>query len=78
VATTLYTSCEALRVIALLLAAFLPETAAEILTRLGIPGALQTARLPDDAARWGALEPGTATTKGAALFPRIEVPKEAE
>ncbi|MBW1845015.1 MAG: methionine--tRNA ligase, partial [Deltaproteobacteria bacterium] len=45
VATTLYTSCEALRVIALLLAAFLPETAAEILARIGIPDALQTARL---------------------------------
>jgi methionyl-tRNA synthetase len=78
VATTLYTSCEALRVIALLLAAFLPETAAEILARLGIPGALQTARLPEDAARWGVLEPGTATTKGAALFPRVEVPEEAD
>jgi methionyl-tRNA synthetase len=78
VATTLYTSCEALRVIALLLAAFLPETAAEILVRLGIPGALQTARLPEDAGRWGVLEPGTATTKGPALFPRIEVPEEAD
>jgi methionyl-tRNA synthetase len=78
VATTLYTSCEALRVIALLLAAFLPETAAEILVRLGIPGTLQTARLPEDARRWGVLEPGTATTKGAALFPRIEVPEEAD
>jgi len=78
VATTLYTSCEALRVIALLLAAFLPETAAEILARLGIPDALQTARLPEDAARWGILEPGTATTKGAALFPRVEVPEEAD
>jgi methionyl-tRNA synthetase len=77
VATTLYTSCEALRVIALLLAAFLPETAAEILARLGIPDALQTARLPEEAERWGVLEPGTATTKGAALFPRIEVPEEA-
>jgi len=78
VATTLYTSCEALRVIALLLAAFLPETAAEIFARLGIPDALQTARLPEDACRWGVLEPGTTTTKGAALFPRIEVPQEAD
>ncbi len=78
VATTLYTSCEALRVIALLLAAFLPETAAEILARLGIPDALQTARLPDDAGRWGVLEPGTATSKGAALFPRVEVPEKAD
>jgi len=78
VATTLYTSCEALRVIALLLAAFLPETAAEILARLGIPDALQTARLPHDAGQWGILEPGTTTTKGASLFPRIEVSEEAD
>jgi len=40
VATTLYTSCEALRCIALLIAPFLPETAAKILERLGIGGAL--------------------------------------
>ena len=78
VATTLYTSCESLRVIALLLAPFVPDTAQEILGRLGIPDALKTARLPDDAGRWGVLEPGTATTKGAALFPRIEVPEEAD
>ncbi len=76
VATTLYTSCEALRVCALLLAAFLPETAAEILARIGVPDALRTARLPDDAGRWGLLEPGTATTKGEPLFPRLEAPAE--
>ncbi|MBW2579023.1 MAG: class I tRNA ligase family protein, partial [Deltaproteobacteria bacterium] len=78
VATTLYTSCESLRVIALLLAPFVPDTAQEILNRLGIPDALKAARLPDDAERWGVLAPGTATTKGAALFPRIEVPEEAD
>ncbi|HEX9813889.1 MAG TPA: class I tRNA ligase family protein, partial [Myxococcota bacterium] len=78
VATTLYTSCQALRAIALLLAPFLPETAQEIVDRLGIPDALKAARLPDDAGRWGVLEPGTATTKGAALFPRVEVPEEAD
>ena len=77
-ATTLYTSCEALRVTALLLSAFLPETATEILARLGIPDALQTARLPEDAGRWGVLEPGTATSQGASLFPRAEVPEEAD
>jgi methionyl-tRNA synthetase len=77
VATTLYTSCEALRVAALLLAPFLPDTAAQILARLGIPGALEHARLPNDAARWGVLAPGTATTKGPALFPRLDPPGDA-
>ena len=40
VRTTLYTCCEALRVTALLLAAFLPRTAAEMLKRLGAAGTL--------------------------------------
>ena len=74
VATALYTSCEALRAVALLMAPFLPETAPVILERLGLPDALSGTRLPDDAARFGALQPGTPTTKGAPLFPRIEVP----
>ena len=56
---------------ALLVAPFLPETAPRILERLGIPDALEGARLPDDA-RWGGLRPGTPTTKGPALFPRID------
>ena len=43
-----------------------------ILERIGAPGALETARLPDDAARWGVLRPGAPTKKGEALFPRIE------
>ncbi len=71
--TTLYTSCEALRVLSLLVAPFMPETAPKILERLGIPDALATTRLPDDAATWGSLAPGTPTSKGAPLFPRIEV-----
>jgi methionyl-tRNA synthetase len=60
-----------LRIIALLISPFLPDSAPEILNRLGIPGALEKARLPDDAARWGILEPGTTTTKGDPLFPRV-------
>jgi methionyl-tRNA synthetase len=75
VPTTLYTSCQALRGIALLLAPFLPETAPKILERLGLPGALEDTRLPEDAARWGVLQPGTPTQKGAALFPRVEPPE---
>jgi methionyl-tRNA synthetase len=71
-ATALYTSCEALRVVALLLAPFLPEAAPALLARLGLPEALVRARLPDDAARFGALAPGTPVAKGAPLFPRVE------
>jgi methionyl-tRNA synthetase len=72
VPTTLYTCCEALRVTTLLLAPFLPEAAAEIWSRLGVPDALESARLPD-ASAWGGLASGLTTTKGKPLFPRIEV-----
>jgi len=70
-ASTLYTSCEALRVIALLVAPFLPETAPELLARLGLEGALASARFPE-ALRWGGLRPGIPTRQGKPLFPRIE------
>ncbi|MBW2288161.1 MAG: methionine--tRNA ligase [Deltaproteobacteria bacterium] len=74
VATTLYTSCEALRCIALLLAPFLPATSATILERLGLAGALDGAHILDDACAWGRSKAGTPTTKGAALFPRLDPP----
>jgi methionyl-tRNA synthetase len=73
VPTTLHTCCEALRITALLLAPFLPETAAEIVRRLGIEGALDDAILPG-AAAWGGLPAGAETTVGKPLFPRIEAP----
>ncbi len=73
VRTTLYTCCQALRSIALLLAPFVPDAAATMLERLGIAGLAEQARLPADAAAWDTLEAGTATTKGDALFPRLEL-----
>ena len=54
-------------------APFLPETAPRVLERLGLPEALANARLPDDAARWGGLSPGTTTVQGPPLFPRLEL-----
>jgi methionyl-tRNA synthetase len=72
--TTLHTCCEVLRIAALLFAPFIPRAAAEILTRLGLEGALERARLPRDAG-WKAVDiVGLETTKGAPLFPRIELP----
>jgi methionyl-tRNA synthetase len=71
--TALHTCCEVLRIAALLFAPFIPRAAAEILTRLGLEGALERARLPRDAA-WKAVDiVGLETTKGAPLFPRIEL-----
>ncbi len=75
VRTTLHAACETLRVVALLLAPFLPDACAEILARIGLPGALETARLPEDALRWGGVTAGSPTRKGDALFPRLEARK---
>jgi methionyl-tRNA synthetase len=72
----LYTSCQALRGIGLLLLPFIPEAAAELLDRVGAGGELATARLPDSARSWDVLPPGSPTRKGAALFPRAELPGE--
>ncbi len=71
VRTTLYTCCESLRITALLLSPFLPEKSAEILKRLGLEDALAAARLPEDLA-WGGIPIDSPTSKGSALFPRID------
>ncbi len=75
VRTTLHATCSALRVVALLLAPFLPASCAEILSRLGLDGLLDRARLPDDALRWGDVGVGAPTRKGDPLFPRLEARK---
>ena len=72
VRTTLYTCCEALRISAVLLSPFLPLTAAEILERIGQPGELESAQLPQSA-QWGGIQVGAATQKGEPLFPRIDL-----
>jgi methionyl-tRNA synthetase len=68
-ASMLYGTLESLRVIAVLLAAFLPETSAKILAQVG--NAAPTEPL-SAALRWGQLARGASTRKGDALFPRIE------
>jgi methionyl-tRNA synthetase len=70
-ASVLYGTLEALRVIAVMLAAFLPETSAKILAQIG--SSAPTAPLAK-ALVWGGLAPGSTTAKGEALFPRVETP----
>ncbi len=72
VRTSLYHASESLRQIALLLAPFLPGTAREILTRLGVPASFEAARI--ERVRGPALAPGTPIRKGAPLFPRLAPP----
>jgi hypothetical protein len=56
----------------LLASPVIPRAAAELWRRLGLAGAPEDARVPDDA-RWGAAATaGNALEKGPALFPRLD------
>ena len=68
VPTTLHHCCESLRIVAHLLVPFLPATAKEIFSRLGLDGAPR----PDDPTAFGGLPAGLDTRKGDPLFPRVE------
>ena len=63
---------EALRIVALLASPVIPNAAAELWRRLGLPGRPEDARLPE-AAAWGQLPAGAHVEKGEPLFPRKDV-----
>jgi methionyl-tRNA synthetase len=67
----LYASAETLRSLAILLSPVMPSAAARLWEQLGIAEPLGEQRLAD-ASTWGRLAPGTRTTKGPALFPRVD------
>ncbi len=68
--STLWNLAEGLRLLAVLLHAYIPATSDEILRRLGIEPS--TEAVAWDRARWGLLEPKAAVVAGSPLFPRIE------
>ena len=70
-ATVLYNAAEACRVIALLIAPFMPETADKIMEQLGIDTPVDKQGL-DSLKKWGWIKAGTQTHPGAQIFPRIE------
>lgn len=65
-ATILYTACEALRIVSVLLQPVLPERMGELWSRLGWQPPVQL----KDALFWGALQPGLSVVVGPPLFPR--------
>jgi methionyl-tRNA synthetase len=69
----LYHLAEGLRIISVLIAPVMPETAKKIRTQLGVCSDLGTW---ESALTYGAISEGTAVAKGEALFPRIDVEKE--
>jgi methionyl-tRNA synthetase len=67
----LYASAETLRALAILVSPVMPSAAGRLWEQLGITDPLAEQRL-EDASSWGRLTPGTRTTKGPALFPRVD------
>jgi methionyl-tRNA synthetase len=70
-ASILYASVETLRALTILISCAMPSAATRLWERLGIPGTLEEQRL-GHAGAWGSTPVGTVTTKGEALFPRVD------
>jgi len=66
----LYVLAETIRHISLMLWPFMPETAENILARLGVTHDLGKEPL-SELQTWGLLKPGTKVSKGEPLFPRL-------
>ena len=70
----LYNIAESLRLIALYVYPFMPDTANNIWKQLGLD--MDIARINfTDAGEWGGMKPGTKVQKGESLFPRIDLKK---
>ncbi|KKL57982.1 hypothetical protein LCGC14_2229960, partial [marine sediment metagenome] len=67
----LYNLLETLRILALILFPFIPDSAQKIWTQLGIEGNIES-QIVDKAIIWGQLKPGTKVKEGPPLFPRIQ------
>lgn len=74
--TVLYNFVEALRLIALLIKSFMPETAEKMWKQLGIAEPIQEQTTSDLV--WGQLKPGVQTRRGEPLFPRLDMSEESE
>lgn len=70
-ATVMYNSLESLRVIAILIYPFMPETAGKIMQQLGIRDSVDLQGL-ESLRAWGWTKPGTKVEPGPQIFPRIE------
>ncbi|MCI1820847.1 MAG: methionine--tRNA ligase [Megasphaera sp.] len=74
--TVLYNLMDSLRIIAILVSPYIPSSAEKMWQQLGLGdfsnATLQTAQV------WGQYPADTKISKGAALFPRFELPEETE
>lgn len=74
-ACVMYNLLEAIRICAVLLRPFMPETSEKIFTQIGAADGLTAW---DSADAFGKLPKTAAVTKGDAIFPRIDIAKELE
>jgi methionyl-tRNA synthetase len=72
--TVLYQTLESIRLIALLLAAFMPSTAEKMWLHLGLEVNLWDQNI-QESGKWGGLKPGRKVAKPSPLFPRIDLSK---
>jgi methionyl-tRNA synthetase len=72
--TVLFNAVEALRIIALQLAPFMPSTSEAMWSQLGVKENLWQQTLQKDG-KWGGVKPGGKVAKPAPLFPRIDPTK---
>lgn len=70
----LYTLAESIRLLAIYMYPFMPDTANKIWQHLGVNEDIGSRTL-NDIGEWGGLKPGTKVQKGEALFPRIDIKK---
>ncbi|MDD7446821.1 MAG: methionine--tRNA ligase [Clostridiales bacterium] len=73
--TVLYHLAECVRIVAVLVGPFMPNTPARIFAQLGVT---EPELKTWDSLTFGGLKAGTKVEKGEALFPRIDIPKELE
>lgn len=71
-AAVIYNTLEAIRIIALYLAPFMPNTSAEVFRRLGL-GDVAAITDIEAATKWGQLPAGNTVEIGDPLFPRLDV-----
>jgi len=71
-AAVIYNALEAIRIIALFLAPFMPNTSAEVFRRLGLGDVFALTDIEAESA-WGRLPAGNAVVNGEPLFPRLDV-----
>lgn len=74
-ATVMYNLAESLRIIAIMISPFMPESAPKIHAQLGLAHDFKDVHI-DEITKWGLIPANTHIGKAEQLFPRIEVEKD--